>query len=591
MGAALSGGGRWRGLLVALASALLVATACTTPPSGASPTTGASASASAVARGGGGTLHILYWQAPTILNTHKAQGTKDYDAGGLILEPLAKFGPDAKPVPFLASEIPTLQNGGIAADLKSITWKLKQNVKWSDGTDFTADDVVFTWQYVADEKTAASDSETVLGVSKVEAVDKNTVKVSFTDPNPNPYQIFVTGLGNIIQKKQFQSCIGAAAETCAENNKPVGTGPYKLVDFKPGDVVTYTINDSYRDPGKPFFKDVQIKGVADAATAARSVCQAGDSDYGWNMQIEWSILSQIVSGGKCVMVTHDSPNVERILVNRADPSASLGDKRSEPTTQHPFLSDLNVRKALAMAIDRKTLATQLYNETGKATCNIVTAPAEVNSPNTASADICQFDATKAGQLLDQAGWTKAADGKRAKGGKQMVINYLTSTNDLRQKEQAIVKQNWEALGITVNLKNVPASVFFSSDAGNPDTAAHMYYDVEMYTNGSSDPDQQNYLSGWLCNQIAQKSNQWKGNNYERYCSTQYDNLFAQYKKELDKTKRSQLAIQLNDMLVNDVVIIPLVARAFPVASASKDLKGLNGTPWESDLWNIQEWYK
>ncbi len=100
-------------------------------------------------RGKGSTLRMLYWQAPTILNTHLSQGTKDYDAGRLILEPLAAIGPDGSLVPELAAEIPTLDNGGVSKDNTSITWKLRPDVKWSDGTDFTADDVVFTWQYVS----------------------------------------------------------------------------------------------------------------------------------------------------------------------------------------------------------------------------------------------------------------------------------------------------------------------------------------------------------------------------------------------------------------------------------------------------------
>ena len=139
-------------------------TAAAAAPAAAKPTTAAAAPAApaptaapaaaaapaAGARGAGGMLKILYWQAPTILNEHLSQGTKDQDASRLVLEPLASLGPDGKPIPNLAAEIPTLDNGGIAKDQKSITWKLKPGVKWSDGTPFTADDVVFTWQYIAD---------------------------------------------------------------------------------------------------------------------------------------------------------------------------------------------------------------------------------------------------------------------------------------------------------------------------------------------------------------------------------------------------------------------------------------------------------
>ena len=133
-------------------------------------------------------------------------------------------------------------------------------------------------------------------------------------------------------------------------------------------------------------------------------------------------------------------------------------------------------------------------------------------------------------------------------------------------------------------------MFFSADPGNPDTNSHFYTDVEMFTNGSTDPDQTSYLSGWTSDQIAQKSNSWKSNNYERYNSPDYDKLFAQYLKETDPDKRAALVIQLNDMLVSDVVVIPLVARKL-VGGKSKLLQGNNYSPWESDLYDIASWTK
>ncbi len=135
---------------------------------------------------------------------------------------------------------------------------------------------------------------------------------------------------------------------------------------------------------------------------------------------------------------------------------------------------------------------------------------------------------------------------------------------------------------------MPAGVFFSSDPGNPDTASHFYTDVEMFTNGSEQPDQTNYLAGWTTKQIAQKSNEWRGNNYERYSNPDYDRLWEQLKAELEPNRRRQLVIQLNDMLVQDVVIIPLVARK-NVSAKSKQLQGVRQSPWDSELWNIADW--
>src|SRR5215468_511862 len=106
--------------------------------------------------GGGGALMTLYWQAPTLLNPHFAVGTKDQDASRIFYEPLAGWDPDANLVPILAAEIPEIENGGVAADGMSVTWKLKKGVQWHDGKPFTADDVVFNWEYAADPATAAA---------------------------------------------------------------------------------------------------------------------------------------------------------------------------------------------------------------------------------------------------------------------------------------------------------------------------------------------------------------------------------------------------------------------------------------------------
>ena len=147
---------QWRRASAVVAVAAMTLAACgTPPPAGTSATPAASASTAAAKRGAGDDLKILYWQAPTILNAHLATGTKDSDAARLVTEPLASYGPDAKPLAnALAAEIPTVANGGVSADLTTVTWKLKQGVKWSDGSAFTADDVAFTFSLMADPKTA-----------------------------------------------------------------------------------------------------------------------------------------------------------------------------------------------------------------------------------------------------------------------------------------------------------------------------------------------------------------------------------------------------------------------------------------------------
>src|SRR5581483_10666750 len=553
----------------------------------------ASATTAATTRGAGGDLKILYWQAPTILNAHQATGTKDADASRLVLEPLASFGKDGLPIANgLASEIPTPANGGVSKDFKTVTWKLSSGVKWSDGTPFKASDVAFTFKYQCDKATAASTSTYCEGVDSVVAKDDTTVVVTYKDSQPFYYQWGVGGGNLILQEAQYKSCVGAAAKNCPADQKPIGTGPYKVDTFKPGDTVTYVMNENFRDPKKPYFKSVTFKGGGDAQGAARAAFQTGEADYAWNLQVDATILKPMASSSTLAnLVTVYGSSVERILVNFADPSPSLGDKRGEPDTKHPFFSDKAVRRALAMATDRNTVASRFYGDglIGKPTCNILTAPEPMNSKASASFDVCKFDLAAANKELDGAGWVKGADGVRAKGGVRLELTYQTTVNAIRQNTQNVMKQNWESVGFKVNLKSVDAAVFFTNTS--PDGANHFWADVEMYTN-SGDPDPTSYYNnGWSCSQVAAKANNWQSGNYARYCNKDFDAIIAQLRTETDQNKRNELATKANDLLIQDVAVIPIVNRTFATSAVAKSLKGVDPSPWDSEMYNIADWSK
>jgi peptide/nickel transport system substrate-binding protein len=162
-------------------------------------------------------------------------------------------------------------------------------------------------------------------------------------------------------------------------------------------------------------------------------------------------------------------------------------------------------------------------------------------------------------------------------------------NPVRQKTQEIVKQAWESMGIPTELKSIDAGVYFSSDAGNPDTAAHFYADFEMFTNGPSSPYPIAYMAGWHTSEISAQANQWSGNNYERYTNPEYDALVDEARTELDPDRQAELFIAMNDIVVNDVVAIAEVHRA-NVTGVSNKLQGYNQSAWTSDTYDIANWY-
>ena len=561
-------------------------------------------SAPAAGRGKGGALQIVIPRAPETLNSHLTGWAWDVDAARLILEPLAAIGPDGSPIPVLAAAIPTLANGGVAKDFMSVTWKLKPGITWSDGSAFTAEDVVFTYQYCADEQTACSDSFAFEDAARVEALDTPTVKITWQRPTPYPYRMFAGGSGYILQKKQFGACVGARATTdpaCQQANQaPIGTGPYKLRAFNSngGDAVVYDINERYRDPNKPFFKEVRISVIADYNAAARAVFETGAADLAaYLVPVDAAILKPLIEIGKGEWLVAPNSYVERLALNRANPDPALGDKRAEPDQPHPFLSDARVRGALALAIDRKAIAEQVYRMglPMSPSCEIVVTEPYI-APNAiyGGRHTCEPDIDGARKLLDAAGWKIGADGIRQKDGVRMTIVYQTSllpdVPPVRQKVQELIKAAWEQVGIEVQTKGLDYESFFSDDANNPETLYHFYADVEEFANGYDYPDPADYLCGWSSDQIARKSNSWRGQNVERFASAEYDLLCARLRVETDAARRKTFVLRMNDILVEDVVAIPLGTSGGNLAAAyAKRISGIEIGPWDSVMWNIADW--
>ena len=200
-------------------------------------------------RGGDGHLNILYWQAASTVNPYLSGGTKDIEAASLVIEPLAHYDEDGNMVPMLVDEIPTVENGGVAPDLRSITWKLTPGITWSDGTPLTAHDVVFSGEYCLHPEGGCNSTSYFADVTKLEALDDRTVKIHFGVAKPFPYGPFVGSTTPVIQKAQFQDCMGVKAQECTEQNfGPVGTGPFKVEEFRANDVITFSANENYRDP-------------------------------------------------------------------------------------------------------------------------------------------------------------------------------------------------------------------------------------------------------------------------------------------------------------------------------------------------------
>jgi peptide/nickel transport system substrate-binding protein len=533
-------------------------------------------------RGGGGAVKIIMWQGPTLLNPHFATGNKDREASRLFYEALAGWDPDGNLRPVLAAEIPSREDGTIAADGKAVTWKLKEGVTWQDGKPFTADDVVFTWQFSADPAAATSTIGLYRDIT-VEKVDDHTVTIKFKDPTPFWAAAFVGYDGLILPRHIFADYMGAKSRDAPANLKPVGTGPYICTSFRPGDTVSGVLNPNYHMENRPHFDSIEIKGGGEAVSAARAVLQTGEYDFAWNLQVEDEILVRLEKGGKGKVMITNGGGIEHIRVNFTDPWTEVDGERASLKTKHPLFSDPAVRQALAMLIDKDSVEKFIYGRTGHATANFIDYPERFRSKKTKY----EFNPEKAAALLEKAGWKKGADGIREKDGRKLRIVFQTSINQPRQKTQAIVKQACAKAGVDMELKGIVGTVYFSSDFANPDTGSKLYCDLEMHTSYSG-PDPELFLRQFCSWEAATKENKWAGRNSSRWQSKEYDDLYKAAQVELDPVARADMLIRCNEMAVNNQVVIPVMARPDVAAVKSKLVCEMSG--WDINMWDIANWY-
>ncbi|MCY4085998.1 MAG: peptide ABC transporter substrate-binding protein [Actinomycetia bacterium] len=536
------------------------------------------------------TLTLIYWQAPSTLNPYLSGGYKDRDAGAITLEPLAKYDPGGSLIPALAAEIPTLQNGGVSPDLTSITWKLRDALRWSDGSSLTAHDAVFTWRYCIQEATGCTATSAFSDVTSVEALDDLTVRVTFREAALYPYTAFVGAGVPVLSRGQFAECVGAAAAGCLEeNHAPLGSGPYRVVAFTPDQKAVYERNPHYYGE-TPYFDRVVLQGGGDAVSAAAAVLEHGKADYAWNLQIDPGALARMEAMGKGKVVSAFSSLVERIVLNQTNPDPALGADRSEyldGANPHPFLTFTPIVRAMSMAIDRRSLSETLYGFAGKPTCNLIAGPPDYVS--TANDECLSRDIEGASKLLDDSGVLDTdGDGIREYNDVPLRITFQTSTNDVRQETQSRVRDWWRQIGIETELVHHDAAVFFGGDpVSDSEVYSRFFADVQMYATGP-DIDPQQYLFGLTCVEVPDRDNNWGGSNVPRACDPKFDALVKEISHTPIGPERAALVKRMNDILVQSYYEIPLVNRG-AVSAHVDTLRGVRINGWDSELWNIAEW--
>lgn len=541
-------------------------------------------------RGTGGDLRLISYQAATALAAHGGQGSKDAYAGSLIMEPVLTYDQEGIVQPLLVTEAPTLENGLLSDDLKIATFTFLPDLTWSDGEPVTAADLVFTWQWVTNPSNASINIDVWDTIESIETLDDKTAVVTFKQARVNWFEPFVSvSYGVLYPAHAFDSDPENKNDAFLSN--PIGTGPFVIDSFEPNDLAIFSANENYREANKPFFSSVTFKGGGDAVATGRAVVQTGEYDYAWNVQAEPEVIRQInESGDDGELVGLQTSTTEVIYLNFSDPNEEVDDQRSQKDTPHPFFTDPAVREAVNLAIDRSLIAGEFYGEPDSATANVLSGNETFDSPNTS----WEFDLGKAAQVLEDAGWVMDGD-IRKKDGVELKLTFSTAANVVRQKTQAVVKDALGQIGFDVSLDQVDSSIFFDSSPGNDQNNTHFYSDMMMWSSGPGAPISPQFMIKWYGGpdgrNIAQKENDWSGLNFQRYQNPEYDALFDELRAATTFDEAIDLLISLNDTVINDRAVVPLVARTFYYGIANR----LNRTnmdlynTWTGPFDNIANW--
>ncbi|HLQ61466.1 MAG TPA: peptide ABC transporter substrate-binding protein, partial [Candidatus Acidoferrales bacterium] len=359
--------------------------------------------------------------------------------------------------------------------------------------------------------------------------------------------------------------------------KPLGTGPFKITEFKAADHITAERNPLYRVKGKPLLDRLIFRSVP-SREAAVAQLKAGEVDAMWNL-LE-AQLPDLEKNTDIKVLTTPSPSVERLEFNLSKPG-----NPADPRVPHPVLGDVKLREALELATPKKRLIDRLLF--GKATPAQTTLSIGIYSPKDVKQE--DYNPQKANQILDQAGWTKGADGIRSKGGVRAHLSITTTTGDrIREQVEQVLIDEWHQIGVELEIKNVPSSVLFGSWSQNA-PRKRGNFDINMYAS-TPDPDPQATIAGrFHSKNIPRPENNGAGFNYYRYSNPEVDRLIDQAGATIDVEKRKQLYSQILRDLEDDHIGVWLYNRG-SIDAFRTNVGGYKPDGWDNITWTTQDWY-
>jgi peptide/nickel transport system substrate-binding protein len=517
------------------------------------------------------------YQEPENLNTYIGVQTVITYVHRPFAEYLIDVNEKGEYVPVLATEVPSLENGGVSEDGLTITYKLKKGVKWSDGQPFTSADVKFTWEALINPKNLVKSRSGYELIESVETPDDHTAVVKYKEY----YAPYLTRFAPVLPKHILGQLDNM--NDAPYNRMPVGTGAFRVTEWVSGDHITMEKNPYYREADKVkidklFFKIIPSREVGIAQI------QAGDVDGVWDL-IEAQI-PMMEKNPEISLCLSNGLVSERLIMNHSTP---LPPNNGNPDYPHPILADLRVRQAIQYAIDKDTIIDKLlYGKAQPGTTEIPDGWA--HNPDVKPTE---YDPEKAKQLLDAAGWKPGADGIREKDGTRLRLKITTTTgNKLREMVEQVLVAQMKAVGIEFYIENVPSSVLFGSWANDADRKKGRY-DILMYTTGPGIDPHQQYEGYFHSKNIPTEANGGSGYNYTRHRDAELDKWLDLAGKAPSLEKRAE-AYRKAQARVAEIVPHIYLYRRVNVHAFRNNIKGWipNGYGIIDVVatWNVADWY-
>ena len=503
----------------------------------------------------GGTLNVGLHQEPDLLWGPITGLTVAQEVGGILNEPLIKIDSKLNYIPTLVEQVPTLQNGGIAPDGLTVTFKLRKDVKWHDGTPFTAKDVKFTYDMIVNPDVPVRGRVGWDQIDQVNLPDDYTISFHFKtiDAAFLDRVAIVTMLPQAVLSKVAPKDL--TKDPWFKSNKP-GLGPFTFVEWKPGNYITVQRNPNYFVKDQPYLDKVNIKIITDANTLTNQL-DTGEVDIRFRMLSDQVPAVQKISNVQITSTNSTTPWL--IWVNNKDPR----------------LAEKNVRLALNYGFDRKAL-------TGTVLRGLLQPAYDVIPPSSwgyDDASVLKYDynVAKAKQLLDDAGWKPGADGIREKGGQKLSFDLLNIAGEQeRVTVLSFIQQQWKDIGVNMNLKNVDVATMWGNAL--PKGTYDMAY---SYSGRYADPA--DITQHYLCPEKKPTT------NWGQYCNPALDPILLGAQATMDQAKRADLYKQALKITTEDPAYV-FVAWRGDHTPINKRLQGYKPATGFLEMWNIAEWW-